>query len=121
MIRSEQLANGLEIIFYDRSNRYFGDYHRICVVAAISLRFAAVIDTVDTAMLNQARRLFGDHLVIEKRIERMGVPTADRDQVRNALVDDFLKHSAAYLGRSDYPSRLLAAELKKHSLRRLHV
>ncbi len=121
MICSEKLANGLEISFYDRSNRYFGDYHRICVVAEISLPFTALTDGVDADLLDQARRFFGERLVVEKRIERMGVPTADRDKVLNALVDDFLKHSAVYLGRSDYPGRLLAAELKKHPLRRLHV
>ena len=35
MIKEQLLDNGLQIVFTDESNRYFGDYHRICVVATI--------------------------------------------------------------------------------------
>jgi hypothetical protein len=30
-IREERLDNGLQILFVDQSNRYFGDYHRVCI------------------------------------------------------------------------------------------
>lgn len=109
-IKRETLANGLEISFADESNRYFGDYHRICVVATIVCR----IEALDNEELrDQASLAYGEKLAVEKRFERMGVPSAEVDNVRNALIADFMQHAAAYLSRPDYPGLLVAAELKK--------
>jgi hypothetical protein len=51
----------------------------------------------------------------------MGVPSTDCEPVRNALVDDFMRHAAGYLSRSDYPRLLVAAELRMTRSRRFHV
>jgi hypothetical protein len=110
LIREERLANGLEVSFVDESNRYFGDYHRVCVRAAIRCDLTTL---ADKDLQHQATSLYGTSLVVEKRFERMGVASADVDQVRSDLVEDFMRHAATYLAHPEYPFRLVAAELKK--------
>lgn len=118
IIKHKKLANGLEISFSDQSNRYFGDYHRICVVATISYDFDRLTD--ETLRL-QATTCFGEQLKVEKKIVRMGVPSADVEYTRNALIDDFMRHAADYLSRPDYPRLLVAAKLSKPRSGRLYV
>ena len=93
--RTERLANGMEIEFVDLGNRYFGDYHRVCVEVRMSVTLA------DANIVQQV-----------KRLERMGVPGADVDVVRRQLVEDYWRHAGTYLARPDYPARL-AMELAR--------
>ena len=116
-IKQANFDNGLEVSFSDESNRYFGDYHRICVVVTISY---AVDHLADDELRHQAAAVFGEQLEVTKRLVRMGVPSAEYEQVRNALADDFMRHAAGYLSRSDYPRLLVAAELRKGRSGRFH-
>jgi len=118
MIRSEQLANGLEISFRDETNRYFGDYHRVCVIASIRYALAGL---AEEALRRQATDACGVELRVEKRLERMGVPSAEVDAVRRALVDGFMRHAVFYLSRPDYPRLLAAAEMNRKRSGRRHV
>jgi len=108
--RSETLDNGVKVTFTDRSNRYFGDYHRVQVEAWISVPVAGREEP----------------LVQLRSLERMGVAGNEVMTVRDRLADDFWSHAAGYLGRPDYPARLQAAEavsrrrLPPNSLRHGH-
>ena len=122
-IREEQLANGLLIIFTDESNRYFGDYHRICVVATIvcNLQDLPTESSDDEIFRSKAIESLGEQLSVIKRFERMGVETANVEKVRIALIDDFLRHAASYLSRPDYPRSLVKAEMNKSRTRRFYA
>lgn len=91
IFRTESLANDIELMFFDGSNRYFGDYHRVCV----EIRLRVSPD--------------GPILMI-RQLERMAVPGAETEAVRNRLVDDFMRHAGRYLAHPDYPAKLLARE-----------
>lgn len=100
--RTELLANGITLTFFDRSNRYFGDYHRVYIEIHLSVPPPA-----------------GPCTAIRHR-ERMAVPGAEVEVVRDQLADDFLRHAGPYLAHADYPARLAAAEaaVRPRSLRR---
>ena len=117
-IRREVLDNGLEIAFSDMSNRYYGDYHRVCVVATIGY---ALAELPDDELRRQAIAVYGGQFRVEKRLQRMAVPSADVESARNALVDEFMRHAAAYLSRPDYPGLLVAAELSRRRKSRFHA
>jgi hypothetical protein len=121
-IKVEHLANGLQLIFSDESNRYFGDYHRVCVVATVicNLHDLPLANSDDEAFRRQAIETLGEQLSIVKRFERMGVSSADVEDVRNALIEDFLQHTSPYLTRPDYLRSLVSAELKKRSTHRFY-
>ncbi len=96
-LQSIALENGLVIRFYDQSNRYFGDFHRVCIEVSITLPQ----DLKMSAGLSRETGCF------ERTLEKMGVPSADLETVRNALIDAFLTTSRAYLERPDFPEQLL--------------
>ena len=116
--KQARLENGLELSFSDVSNRYFGDYHRICIVATLAFPLERL---VDDELRRRASAVFGQRLEVTKRLERMGVPSAELEQTRSAMVSDFLRHAASYLDRPDFPRRLVAAELRKVRSGRFHV
>ena len=118
-IREERLENGLQVFFADESNRFFGDYHRICIVVTIlcDLCTLPADNDDDVTFRSKAIATLGKELKVVKRLERMGVATADVEAVRKAMMDDFMKNSSVYLMRPDYPRSLVAAEFKK---RRTH-
>lgn len=121
--KQETLANGLCLTFRDQSNRYFGDYHRVCIVVTLSFVLADLpAKTPEEASLRaEACELLGENLVVTRQLERMAVPTASVMQVRNNLVDDFLQHSAVYLARPAAVLSLLKAEMTAHLSPRRYV
>lgn len=91
--RNEQLDNGLRVEFFDLSNRYFGDYHRVCVEVRMQMPSAA-----------------GDSPLVRKHtLERMGVAGGEVEAVRDRLTDDYWRHAGRYLALAACPERLLAA------------
>lgn len=117
-IKREMLPNGLEITFDDQSNRYFGDYHRVCLVATIKCPIVAI---QDEALKAQAAQLYGEALEVEKRFERMGVSSDEVESVRSSLIEEFLRSASAYLSRDDYPAMLVTAEMNKRRSNRFYV
>ena len=106
----ETLANGLHLRYFDQSNRYFGDYHRVRIVVAIELLLSnPLLD--DPELLTAGRKRFGAALTTSKVLERMGVPGARVDELRTELVANYQREVQSYLSRPDVPSRLLRAEL----------
>ena len=116
-IREERLDNGLQILFVDESNRYFGDYHRVCIQITLvyALDALSVAGSDDEVFRNSAIASLGKELKIIKRLERMGVPTAAVEGVRKSMIEAFMENASAYLNRPEYPRSLVAAELKKRN------
>lgn len=106
----EILANGLHLRFFDQSNRYFGDYHRVRIVVAIDLLLNnALLD--DPELLAAGKQRFGAALTTSKVLERMGVPGSRVDELRAELVASYQREVQSYLSRPEVPQRLLRAEL----------
>lgn len=110
------LANGLWLEFLDRTLRYFGDYHRVRLVAFCDILlteelFSHMEDP--NAALREAERLLGKSYRFERTLERMGVPGADVDRVRQELRQGFLQTSSGYFARGDFPARMVRSALVK--------
>jgi hypothetical protein len=113
-LRSERLANGLILQFFDRSNRYFGNFHRVAVEVRIRLvltadHFAGADDPVGVGI--EARLLLGEELIESRMLQHMGVAGEEVAAVRDQLISGFIGTAGPYLGRPDYPRRLLARRL----------
>ena len=106
----ETLPNGLHLRFYDQSNRYFGDYHRVRIVVEIELLLNnELLD--DPELLSAGRKRFGVSLTTSKVLERMGVPGSRVAALRAELVASYQLEVQSYLSRPEVPLRLLRAEL----------
>jgi len=114
MNREERLSNGLRITFIDETNRYFGDYHRVClrVVMFVDLGAAAGV-AEDAEFWSAAQDVLGDEFTIEKKLVRMGVPGAEVDAMITSLADEFMKAASDYMARPDYLKRLAQTEMDK--------
>jgi len=116
LLRSLRLDNGLIIEFYDHSNRYFGDYHRVCVEACCRVPvtpewFATSVDS--DVEFRTAQAVLGHEAVFIKRLERMGVAGAAMAEAREDIIESFIRSSVAYLSSGAFPSRFIAAELRR--------
>ncbi|MEA3466300.1 MAG: hypothetical protein U9R29_09915 [Thermodesulfobacteriota bacterium] len=96
---SEHLANGVQIDFVDKTNRYYGDYHRVCI--DVELRFA-----VD------------NHAVAHKfqTLERMGVSGDDVTVVQTKLIDSFRCGTMPYMERPVFPDKFMQSLVKRKSI-----
>lgn len=110
IIKETVLENGLRIQFHDLTNRYFGDYHRVCVIAILVIPLSSV---ADEHLQSLGLHRFGEVIKVEKRFERMGVPSQKVSAVREELMGHFLRHASKYLSKPEFPQKLVASELNK--------
>lgn len=106
------LENGLAASFTDCSNRYFGDFYRVCIAVKVEIPLASIELPVELA--DAAGRLQGP-LCFERSLERMGVASCELQTVRDALVDGFLATSRSYLCHPQFPLRVLKRKLQRQA------
>ncbi len=116
LIRTIHLDNDLVVEFFDRSNRYFGDYHRLCVEARCRVPltpecFAGSVDP--DAELQAAKTVLGNEVVFARTLEKMGVAGEAVERAREVLVDSFIRSSLPYLDTPTFPRRFVGAELAR--------
>lgn len=114
IFRTDHLSNGLRVEFIDRSNRYFGDYHRLqieirCRIAVTPQLFAA--SETPGVDADHVRSRLGDEVLWVRHIERMGVAGDDLEKVRAEMIASFVKSSFGYLQSPLFPSRFVAARM----------
>ena len=124
ILATHKLNNGLEIVFHDNGNRYFGDYHQVklMVLCRIPLGDELLSEHLSEDDLKKAIQLFGDHVEYKKLLKQMGVAGNDVDNVKQVLIDNFMKNAADYMQGEDFASRYVARRLVEHrNLNRLHL
>jgi hypothetical protein len=115
-LRSVRLDNGLIIEIFDRSNRYFGDYHRVYVEARCRVvlhldNFAGSADPA--AELQSARAVLGNEVVFVRKLEKMGVAGEAVERTRETLIGSFIRSSLSYMSTPAFPGRFVAVELER--------
>ena len=103
-IKTCHLNNGLLLRFYDQSNRYYGDFHRICIRVTAEI---SVDNLIVPADLENMQSLLPELIGFERRLEKMGVTSEDLAQVKEALMEDFAEASIPYLEKPKFIERLL--------------
>ncbi|PLX86405.1 MAG: hypothetical protein C0618_09235 [Desulfuromonas sp.] len=98
--RTVTLHNGLVLTFTDKSNRYFGDYHRVSICVEGTVPCALFSSLADQTAQK------GEVVLYRRTLERMGVSTQHIATVVDELVDAFLRVTRSYLENPDTPQRL---------------
>ncbi len=116
LIRTENLGNGILVKFFDLSNRYYGDFHRVKIEVRCTLPlgpecFAGAADP--QAETRRVRGLLGNNLFFTRSLEKMGVAGGDLEAVKQTLVDSFISSTFHYLASAEFAPRLVASELAK--------
>ena len=109
VLMSRTLENGLQLEFFDQSNRYFGDYHRVKILVRcrVPLRAEWLADCGDAVDLPQIRAMLGESVFYERSLEQMGVASAQLETVKSSLLEGFLGTTAGYLGSDTFPGRFI--------------
>jgi hypothetical protein len=111
-IRQIRLANGLTLLFHDRSRRYFGDYHRAKVEITCSIPILEEYFS-EKQELEDAVKNLGDAVIFRRSVERMGVSSADLASVLASIMDNFCEHSIHYISSPAFPRKMVHMELAK--------
>lgn len=114
-VRAVSLDNGLTLYFYDRSNRYFGDFHRVLVV--VEGRFDVQGSDLPEEIKAAATKL-SDSMLYRRELERMGVTSDCVEETVCDLVESFLASAKAYLEKPGVPGQLTARRLAENGKRR---
>ena len=115
LTRAVSLVNGLTLNFYDRTNRYFGDFHRVLVVVEGSFDVQAS-DLSDE--IKVASNSLTDPILYRRELERMGVTSERLEETVCELVESFLVTAKAYLERPSVPGQLIIKRLADKGKRR---
>ena len=102
--KSIELDNGVRVDFFSQGNRYFGDFHRVKIVAVATIPL--VVESLP-ANLHQIAAGCSGSIKYEKTLERMGVATARAETVTQALIDDFILTVGCYLEKKSFAEGLL--------------
>ncbi|MCD6581200.1 MAG: hypothetical protein J7K90_05310 [Desulfuromusa sp.] len=105
-----ELKNGVIVEFFDQSNRYFGDYHRvqINVIAMIPV----FVDSLPED-LQKIAATYPDYIKYEKSLEQMGVATSEVQSVTELLIGNFVKSAAPYLEKKSFAENLLRKQMNE--------
>lgn len=95
-LNPQQLENGVRLAFEDTTNRYYGDYHRVKIEVRIRLAENGYERAYDF-----------------KALEKMAVPGAEVDAVRQQLLENFRQQLLPYLARPDFAQRFLATQRRQ--------
>jgi hypothetical protein len=114
ILHRQTFDNGLELIFTDRSNRYYGDFHQIKINVQSTVHltdsFLHASDLSEKEQL-RAKNRFGDTFEAHQELKRMGVAGSDVDTVTSEMVQQFLDTALPYMSSAEFPIRLLRQRL----------
>lgn len=112
ILREYPLADGVTVLIRDVSRHYFGGYYhvRLQVAADVPLR----ADWFETPLeYDNALGCLGRSVRFSRTLEKMAVPQAEMEAVRNALLDSFEANLLGYLSRPDFPRSFARGEYAK--------
>ena len=105
------LPNGLKINIFDLSREIAAD------TVKVEISFKTAIDLKESFFPNkqdyhQVKKVFGDKLTYEYKMERTFVRKKQRDAVREELINTFKNNSLHYLGTEYFAEKLARSMLR---------
>lgn len=108
LINTIRLNNDIVVDFFDQSNRYFGDFHRIKINVSATIPFAVESLSPD---LQKFAATYPRGVSYETTLERMGVTTSEVETITYSLINDFIESAGSYLEKKDFAERLLRKKM----------
>jgi len=93
LVRRVSISENFVLEFFDRSNRYFGDYSRVLI------EIVALLDSADGPL-----RLHYQH-----PLKKMGVAGSEIEAETARLIDQFLETTVPYMSQPGFIPQLLLA------------
>jgi hypothetical protein len=106
------LNSALSITLLDRTSHYFGGYYHVKVLACCDIPLEQVYFDTE-AEYKTALVKMGPSIRFERVLEKMAVPEAEIEAVRNQLMQTFRDTARSYMSVPDFPSRFVRSEYRK--------
>lgn len=106
--KSIELSSRITVDFFDHSNRYYGDFHRVKITASTKIPFD--IDSIPADLQPLAQKNNGS-ISYTKDMEQMGVPSAKVDTVKESLISNFMVTVGSYLQKDNFATGLLRQKM----------
>jgi len=110
ILTSIKLKNGIVVDFFDQTNRYYGDFHRVKIDIVASF---PVDSTQLPSELQSLAAECGNTATHNSTLEQMGVQSADLERVRAALIDNFMITVGCYFEKDNFVESLLRKKLRQ--------
>lgn len=119
-IREIPLENNLRVNLYDASRQLVGDRWLVRLIIRMRIAVDDVWDAETAAPLSKSavKELTGDTVVFEQTKSRTFIDEAEKDDVFQALLDDFVRHSAPYLAHPEFGRRFVLKRCNEEKKRR---
>ena len=105
---SVHLESSVKVDFFSEGNRYYGDFHRVKIIAVATIPLIVASLPED---LQFAAEGYAGSVKYEKSLERMGVATNDLEATTLVLVHDFIETVSRYLEKENFAEALLRREV----------
>jgi len=105
------LSGNYSVSIYDRSRVYFGDYFRVSLEVRCEIPLP-----LKPEISGGGECQAPDVAVYSRLLERMAVPSADVENVRQALLAEFSCNSLPYLAASDFPAKFAARTVSQQTV-----
>lgn len=113
-VRKIDLSNSLTVQVYDTTRRYYEDYHlvRLEIECDVAVKEDSFVEPEEFA---RARMLLGESVRYRRTVEKMGVPFAEIDAVREEMISCFASTALPYIASESFPRKFVLSELHKAS------
>ncbi len=102
------LGNGVVVEFFDQSNRYYGDFYRVKIIAVATI---PLLKSTLPEDLYKFAATYPDCVKYERSLERMGVVSSSVQKVVQTLVDGFIESVGFYLEKGSFAENLLRKDM----------
>lgn len=112
LIEEIKLANGLILMIFDLSRAIAADTVKVEVFfrTKVALKKSYFTDARD---YDKVKKIMGDELSYEHRLERSFVPKNDEDSTRTDLISTFKNNSLNYLSSEKFPQNMALSRLRE--------
>ena len=116
LIKTINLANGLELKILDASRKLAGDRWLVALIARIEIPINdLLLKTDDFPSLNvdEIKKAFGEKISFEQKREKIFIDDDEKDNIMKEIQDSFLNSSLSYLSRSDFPQKYILKKINE--------
>ena len=104
-VKRLKLKNGTELEILDASRPLAGDRWQVAAVFRVTIPITSEMlsGSKTPADVAEIRRLLGERLVFEKRLERTFIDKSAREETFEQMVDSYLEGSLGYISKPAFP------------------
>ena len=115
LLKKIDLDNGLELKIMDNSKGIIGDRWYISVIAQVDVPVAKAVaaDSTGVILSEEVKRILGDPVRFEKKMERHFIDQHEKDDIKHGLEVSLTESLMPYVSRPEFPKLFVIKQYAK--------